>query len=81
MRGYRREFTHLSAASHEGALVLVDGVVNDDDLALAARLTARFSQGRDCARVTVTITDKHGASRQLEVAPLLSDEIPADWYL
>lgn len=81
LSGYRREFTHLSAADHEGPLVLVDGTVSDDDLELSARLTARFGQGRDCTRVKVTITDRAGASRQLEVAPLPNDQIQPDWYL
>ncbi len=81
LSGYRREFTHLSAADHEGPLVLVDGTVSDDDLELAARVTARFGQGRDCAHVMVTVTDKAGASRRLEVAPLPNDEIHPDWYL
>ncbi len=81
LSGYRRQFVHLSALSHDGPLVLVEGEVSEDDLQLAARLTARFGQGRDSDRVSVEITDKSGVARTLEVAPMPLDQIPQEWYL
>jgi tRNA-uridine 2-sulfurtransferase len=81
LEGYRRQFTHLRTTSHPGPLVLVDGSVDEDDLLLAARVTARFSQGRDAGEVAVEITALDGASRQIRVAPLSADEIPGGWYL
>ncbi len=55
--------------------------MNEDDLALAARLTARFGKGRDTESVTLTVTDLQGNSRELKVAPLPATEIPPEWYL
>jgi tRNA-specific 2-thiouridylase len=81
LNGYRRDFTHLFATSHSGPLVLVDGEANDDDLDLAARLTARFGQGRSADRVTVEVYPRGGEMRVLEVAPMPPDEIPGNWYL
>jgi hypothetical protein len=81
LMGYRRDFTHLFAVSHSGPLVLVEGTTNDDDLLLAARLTARFGQGRSAERVTVEVHARDAASRVVEVAPLHPDEIPESWYL
>jgi tRNA U34 2-thiouridine synthase MnmA/TrmU len=81
MEGYRRRFVYLLPLSHTGPLVLLDGEADSDDLELAARLTARFSHGRDAERVTVEVTGKDGAVHTLEVAPLPAAEIPAEWYL
>lgn len=81
LSGYRRQFVHLSALSHDGPLVLLEGEVGEDDLQLAARLTARFGQGRDSAQVRVEITDKSGVARTLEVVPMPLDQIPQEWYL
>ena len=81
LNGYRRDFTHLIAVSHLGPLALVDGVANDADLDFAARLLARFGQGRDAGKVTVEIHPRGAAARTLDVVPLHPDEIPQSWYL
>ena len=81
LSGYRGRFVHLAATSHAGPLVLLDGRADDDDLDLAARLTARFGQGRTAERVAVVVTDTQGSEHTLEVAPLPADEIPETWYL
>ncbi|MDP1086632.1 hypothetical protein Q6245_30170, partial [Klebsiella pneumoniae] len=57
LEGYRRQFTHLKTVSHNGPLVLIEGAADAGDLELAARITARFSQGRDADAVTVEIDD------------------------
>ncbi len=81
MEGYRKQFTHLQPVSHEGPLVLIEGQAGAEDLELAARITARFSQGRDAESVTVEINDNQTPARQLDVQPLHNDDIPRDWYL
>ena len=81
LNGYRRDFTHLIAVSHLGPLALVDGVANDADLDFAARLLARFGQGRDADKVTVEIHPRGAVARTLDVVPLHPDEIPQSWYL
>jgi tRNA U34 2-thiouridine synthase MnmA/TrmU len=81
MEGYRKQFVHMLPTSHSGPLVLLDGEMDAGDIELAARLTARFSQGRDAKQVTVQVTGKDGNSRILAVTPLPADQIPADWYL
>ena len=81
LSGYRRDFTHLTTVSHLGPLALVDGIANDADLDFAARLLARFSQGRSAATVTVEIHRQNGEMRSLNVVPLHPDEIPQSWYL
>jgi tRNA U34 2-thiouridine synthase MnmA/TrmU len=81
LEGYRHRFTHLRPLSHKGPLVLVDGAADRDDLHLAAALTARFSQGRDAAAVTVAVTEKGGERYDLTVRPLRHEDIPEGWYL
>ncbi|MBU2478438.1 MAG: tRNA (5-methylaminomethyl-2-thiouridylate)-methyltransferase, partial [Gammaproteobacteria bacterium] len=65
----------------DGPLALLDGVANDADIELAARLVCRFGKGRDAEEVEVVVTDKQGATRVLNVAPLTADAIPQEWYV
>lgn len=81
LEGYRKQFAHLRPLSHTGPFVLVDGDPTADDLTLAARVLGRFSHGRDADAVRIEITDKAGASREIEVAPLSGDAIPQAWYI
>ncbi len=81
LHGYRKQFAHMFPVSHKGPLVLIDGKVSDDDLELAARLTARFSQGRDAERVDVEVRLPDGRNRVLHVQPMAGEDVPKDWYL
>ena len=81
LSGYRGQFVHLRTVSHPGPLALVDGEPNEDDLDLAARLTARFSQGRDAEQVEVEIGGGGRPSRRLRVAPMAPSAVPSDWHV
>ena len=81
LTGYRRQFAHLEPVSHGGPLTLVDGVLEDGDAELAARIVGRYSQGREAPEVTVRFTPLGGAARDITVAPLPVAQLPADWHL
>ncbi|WJW75520.1 tRNA (5-methylaminomethyl-2-thiouridylate)-methyltransferase [Thiohalobacter sp. IOR34] len=81
LEGYRKQFIHLKTLSHPGPLVLVDGVASETDLQLAARITARYSQGRDADQVEVEIVRPGEAPYPLLVAPLPPGELPKEWLL
>ena len=81
LEGYRKQFTHLFSTSHSGPLVLIDGEPGEDDRLLAARIGARFGQGRDAEEVEMEIVEPGGRSQRLTVEPLAADEIPRDWYV
>jgi tRNA-specific 2-thiouridylase len=81
LTGYRRQFAHLEPLSHGGPLTLVDGTLGDDDVALAARIVGRYSQGREAPTVTVRYTPLSGPARDITVAPLPVAQLPADWHL
>ncbi len=81
LRGYCKRFVNLATLSHPGPLALIDGEVNDADLQFAARLVARFSQGRDADQVELELNRPGAASERLSVVPLKSHELPREWYL
>ena len=80
LQGYKKTFTHMSTTSHSGPLVLIEGTPSTEDLELAARITARFGQGRNADDVSVKIT-RQGEEKQIQVVPMPADEIPQEWYL
>jgi len=81
LKGYRKRYQHMHASSHRGPLVLIDGEPNEDDLQLAARLTARFGKGRTDNEVTVALHDLSDQVTEYKVAPFAADDIPQEWYL
>jgi tRNA U34 2-thiouridine synthase MnmA/TrmU len=81
LEGYRKIYIHLRPISHTGPLVLLDGEASEEDIVLAARITARYSKGHTAEQVTVQVTDLNGVSRELVVAPLSPDELKPEWHL
>lgn len=79
LEGYRKQFTYMFPTSHSGPLVLVDGNADENDLELAARLTARYSQGKHADRVTVEVQLKDGIKQELAVEPL--QDVPQEWHV
>jgi tRNA U34 2-thiouridine synthase MnmA/TrmU len=81
LSGYRKQYPNLSMQSHGGPFALLDGDLTDDDIVLAARIIARYSQGRDADTVELEFAMPNGASRTIRVAPMTSDDIPPGWLL
>lgn len=81
LQGYKRQFTTLRTLSHPGPLTLIDGQVDSSDLELAARVTARYSQGRDAQQVEVEVTTQTGERSVLNVPPMPSAEVPKEWHV
>jgi len=81
LEGYCRLFTNLRTISHPGPTTLIDGDTDQNDLLLAARLTARFSKGRDDKEVTVQIKTQTGITHSLTVSPMRPEDILPSWYL
>jgi len=81
LEGYKKVFTHLYCVSHQGPLALIDGSPTDEDLQLAARLVARYGQGRAAETVEVEIKLLNGAVKKMLVAPFLETEMPQDWFI
>lgn len=81
LQGYRKRFVHLMPVSHAGPMILVEGKTNAADIELAARLGARFGQGRDERAVRIEVVRPGAPGEVLDVAPMPACEIPARWYL
>jgi len=78
LQGYKKQFITLRTMSHKGPLTLFDGTANEGDFELAARIVARFSQGRDAELVDVEVTE-NGVSQNISVKPFAADEIQEAW--
>jgi len=81
LEGYRKQFPHLRSVSHTGPLVLIDGDINQEDLQLAARITARFGHGKTADRVDIEAVFPDGVVQELHVAPLPPDQLKQEWYI
>ncbi len=81
LQGYRRLYPSLKTVSHGGPLALIDGEPTEADLELAARIVARYSQGRNAPEVTLEYRTPGGESREMTVAPLPPHEIKPEWML
>jgi hypothetical protein len=81
MEGYRNQFLSMYTVSHNGPLALVDGDPRPQDLTLAARILARYSQGKTAESVRVHIDRPDGSSQELTVTPCSPTEIPTSWHV
>ncbi len=81
LNGYRKQFSTIEIKSHNGPLTLVDGVMNMEESRQAARIAARFSQGREAQQVTVQVTLKNGEEKTFDVSPMPVNEIKPEWYI
>ena len=80
LQGYRKTFVSMSPVSHGGPVVLIDGKPSEDDLTLAARIAARYGQGRDAEEVEIKVLQE-GVEKSLHIKPLGKDEIPQEWHV
>jgi tRNA-uridine 2-sulfurtransferase len=81
LEGYRKRFVTLRVLSHNGPLCLVDGTPDAAGVRLAARILARYSQGRDDARVQVSVERLDGTGEVLDVEPLAPQQVRDEWRL
>jgi tRNA-specific 2-thiouridylase len=81
LQGYRKQYDSLITTSHGGPLALIDGKLNEQELQLAARIVARYSQGRLAEQVELDYRTRDGVIRQLSVKPMAEDQLPREWIL
>jgi tRNA U34 2-thiouridine synthase MnmA/TrmU len=81
LQGYKKRFGFIEIKSHNGPLTLIDGELSDEDLKLASRIAARFSQGREADSVTVRTKTKDGEEKQFDITPMPASEIKQEWYI
>ena len=81
LRGYRQRYIHIDISSHRGPLALIDGEPNADDLRVASRIVARYSQGRNESEVLAQIHFPDGAKQDLSIQPFAAQDIPESWHV
>lgn len=81
LQGYKRRYPQLRVTSHGGPLTLIDGELSADDLQLAARIVARYSQGKKEPVVEMEYIDSSGHVRPMKVAPLGQLDVKQEWML
>jgi len=81
LEGYTNRFIALRPISHRGPLCVVDGNPDTEDLVTAARVLARYSQGRDASSVCIGIDRPDGSGETVWVPPMGPEEIPDEWRL
>lgn len=81
LQGYKRQYPQLRVTSHGGPLTLIDGELSADDLQLAARIVARYSQGKMEPDVEMEYTDTSGHVQPMKVVPLGPMDVKPEWML
>lgn len=80
--GYQHSYPTIRTVSHGGPVALIDGTPKPEDIDFAARIVARYSQGREAQAVTVNIRmSGEDEGRELTVKPFPPHEIPQDWHV
>jgi tRNA U34 2-thiouridine synthase MnmA/TrmU len=80
LENYRRQYKNLYPISHNGPLALIEGDIDDAGFELAARILARYSQGKNEKIVEVGI-DNLLVKRTINASPFAIDEIPLEWFI
>ena len=81
LEGYRKQFLHLRTIDFPGPLALIDGTPQREDLHLAARVLARYSQGRSAPCVQISAHHTDGVVEVLKVEPLPPAKLPQSWHV
>ena len=80
--GYKRQFQTLKTVSHAGPLALIEGgPLGQQQLELAAAITARYSKGRDADSVELLFSDHEQESLTIHVKPLAPEQVEQDWII
>ncbi len=81
LSGYKYRFGALHAVSHGGPLCLIDGEPSQEDITMAARIVARYGQGRTADEVTLSYEAPNGVGETFTVNPLPANELPNSWHV
>lgn len=81
LKGYKKQYPHLRCTSHGGPLTLIDGELSEGELQLAARIVARYSQGKNAPQVELEYVTIAGEVTPMSVKPMPPAEIPQEWVL
>ncbi len=81
LQGYKNKFISIRATSCLGALGLIDGDPNEEELLLASRIVGRFSQDKENPLLTMQIQHQDGTKKSFDIAPMYASDIKHEWYI
>ena len=81
LQGYRKQYPSLKTTSHPGPLCLIDGDFADEQIEQAARIVARYSQGKNDPEVELEFRRADGETRTITVQPLPPHELKKEWVV
>jgi tRNA-specific 2-thiouridylase len=81
LQGYQSQFISLTSKIHLGPLALIDGNPSAEEIDLAARIVARYSDCSISDEATIQVNHISGSSWMLQVKPLNAEQILEDWYV
>lgn len=84
LENYRNQYKNLYPVSHNGPLALIegdiDGNINSEDFKLAARILARYSQGKNTDEVEIGVNNLI-VNQNIKVKPFAIEEINLEWFV
>jgi len=81
LSGYKNEFISFETTSHNGPIAILDGHPSAADIEFAARIVARYSQGRNADVVQVKVRSPDGKMDTLSVSPMPPEKIVSSWHV
>ncbi len=81
LQGYRKQYPSIKTTSHPGPLCLIDGDFADEQIEKAARIVARYSQGKNDPEVELEFRRSNGEIQSLKVQPLPPHELKKEWIV
>ena len=81
LQGYRNQYANIYPTSCNGPVALIEGNPNQEDLRIATKIVARYSQGREEEKVNVEVKLTNGVVQKFSVQPFLAKEIEESWMV
>lgn len=81
LEGYRKQFISLTPSSHMGPFMLIDGKPTAEDCHFAARILGRYTDCLPNETLKVKLRTLDGITTEIEVEPLLKEDILPDWKI
>jgi tRNA U34 2-thiouridine synthase MnmA/TrmU len=81
LEGYRNQYTNLYPVNCKGPIALIDGEPTQSDLELAAKIVARYSQGRDLDEVSIEAKLNSDIKQIFNIKPFSGEDIQISWMV
>lgn len=81
LKKYKNKYLYMFSTSHLGPFVLIEGDCSVVDKELAAQIIASYCKEHNGQKVQISICEKNGEEKILEVLPLGDKNKLIEWYI